>query len=194
MIKLLLCFLVLAAGLWGCSSKVSPTFGRGSGYQDYSMDLAKFRPTYEAPERKVVAVEKPVDARPFSMKPTKADQPLHINRRLDLVLDTLATRNRSVRFVAGFRIQVYTGMKKNELDATKTQIYQEFPELNTYMAYNHPTYRLRVGDFATRMDVERYHNKLKDMYPRAVIVQERIAIKDAMKILARRGSKEDSTK
>ncbi|MFT4032077.1 MAG: SPOR domain-containing protein [Siphonobacter sp.] len=161
-----------------------------SSTKAYDLDLSSYRPTYAVSERKQVLEDTKVSAKP-AVTPPASNQPLSINRRLDYVLDTLANRNKAVRYVAGYRIQLYTGTKRNEMDAAKIFIYQTYPELNTYIAYNHPTYRLRVGDFATRLDVERYFNKLKDQYPTATITSDRVTLRDALKIMDQRGQAED---
>lgn len=181
-------FLLLIA-LSSCASKVLP----GHSSKAYNLDLNAYRPTYNQSDvkelEKTAAQEKNIPSSTPSAP--SSTQSLTINKKLDTILDTMAQRNKAAKYIAGYRIQLYTGTKRNELEAAKLFVYQRFSDLNTYIAYNHPTYRLRVGDFATRLDVERYFNKLKDEYPTATIITDRVTLRDALKIMDNRAADKD---
>ncbi len=138
----------------------------------YTPDFSDYRPRYPALERPRLLIEE-TPATPTSVGTA---QPLHVTQRLNLVLDTLARRNRSMKYMRGYRIQVYTGRKRPEADAAKIYVYQTFPQLNPYLTYRQPTYQLRVGDFVTRTEAEKYFETLKNQYPAAVIVADRVEI------------------
>jgi hypothetical protein len=166
--------------LSACSPKTAPVGNRTAAV--VSEDLSAFRPRYTAttsanPGTKPTPT--PAEKRPAPV-PTAADQPLHITRRLDMVLDTLAMRNRYVKHAMGYRIQLYVGTSRQEADDVKIGVYQAFPELNVYMSYSAPTYRLRVGDFINRMDVERYYEALKAQYPNAMIQNDKVEIRKSL--------------
>lgn len=178
-------FLLFVAGglLAACSPRPVPS----SAAKDYDLDLAAFRPKYEPGSEKGTVPEEKVRKNAQVM----SDQPLFIQKKLDYSLDTMATRSRNARYIAGYKIQLYTGTSRSELDAAKVFVYQSYPELDTYVAYNHPTFRLRVGDFGTRLDVEKYLNKLKDDYPSATIVSDRVTVTGALKIMDSRAATKD---
>ncbi len=169
----------------GCASKVIP----GNSSRPYNLDLSSYRPTYSASDIREKEEKKISEKKETVTTPSPASgESLTINKKLDTILDTMAQRNKAAKYVAGFRIQLYTGTKRNELETAKSFVYQSYSELNTYIAYNHPTYRLRVGDFATRLDAERYFNKLKDQYPTATIISDRVTLRDALRIMDSRRS------
>lgn len=167
--------------LAGCAPKATPTASRTAAA--FSEDLSAFRPRYTpaapapAPAKPVVAAEK----RPATPV-ASTDQPLHVTRRLDMVLDTLAMRNKYVKHARGYRIQLYVGNSRQEADEVKIYVYQTFPELNVYMSYSAPTYRLRAGDFINRLDVERYFEALKAQYPNAMIQNDKVEIRKSLLI------------
>jgi hypothetical protein len=105
-----------------------------------------------------------------------------INRTLDLVLDTMATNNRKIRYASGFRIQVYVGNERQAADDAKLLIYQNFPELSPYLTYTQPTYRLKIGDFMRRIDSERYYAAIKQLLPNAQIQPDRVDIRRSLLI------------
>ncbi len=178
--------LVAPAGLLfllACAPKVTRPATTAS--REAGEDLSAFRPRYNpatvaptsAPSPKK---EVPTEKRPAS--PRASDQPLHVNRRLDMVLDTLAQRNRYVKHVRGYRIQLYVGTNRQEADGVKVYVYQNFPELNVYLTYSAPTYRLRTGDFVARLDVERYFDSMQVQYPNAMILTDKVEIRKSLAI------------
>ncbi|TLV01534.1 SPOR domain-containing protein [Dyadobacter luticola] len=113
---------------------------------------------------------------------TAADKPLYVNKKLDTVLDTLAKHNKSIRFINGFRIQIYVGNVRQEADGAKSYIYQAFPDLNPYVSYTQPTYRVKVGDFMYRGDAEQYLELIREQYSSAVILADRVDIKRSLMV------------
>ena len=144
-------------------------------YSTYDEDFTAIRPRY----KETVTSESATAKKP-EVKRVLSDQPLHINRQLDAVVDTIALRNKSIRFAAGFRIQIYVGNTRKEADDARLYSYQTFPELNPYMVYNQPTYRIRIGDFMTRLDAERYLQQVRQRYESAVVVPEKIDLKKSL--------------
>lgn len=145
-------------------------------YSNYDEDLSGVRPRY-----KEVA---PVETAPKKneVKRVLSDQPLHVNRRLDAVVDTIAARNRNIRFASGYRIQIYVGSTRKDADDAKLYTYQTFPELNPYLMYSQPTYRVRIGDFMNRIDAERYLEQVRTRYASAVVLAEKIDLKKSLLI------------
>jgi hypothetical protein len=113
------------------------------------------------------------------MAPAEA---LHVNKRLDAILDTIAVQNRRVRYAPGYRVQVYVGNERAAADAAKLQLYQQFPELSAYMSYQQPTYRLKVGDFMRKMDAERYYTKLRSLFTSAQLQPDKVDVRRGLLI------------
>jgi SPOR domain len=175
--------LVLYVSLMACSKTAIPVSTSGSkptptATTVASEDFSIFRPKFGAPEKRPVIVERKQEMPKY----TTADQPLHVNRRLDMVLDTIALRNRSVKHTYGYRVQVYVGVNRQEADAAKTYTYTSFPDIIPYMSFTSPTYRVKVGDFINRIDAERYYSLLKSQFAGAVILNEKVEIKKSILI------------
>jgi SPOR domain len=139
---------------------------------NYEEDVSWARPRYKEP------LVSP------TTEPRKAENtstmPLNVNRQVDAILDTMAVRNRSIRYAAGYRIQIYVGNVRTEADAARLYTYQTFPELIPYMTYSQPTYRIRIGDFMARTDAERYLQQVKMQYNSATILAEKIEIRKSI--------------
>ena len=173
----------------GCagSRSVSPGKSAVVDYNSYNEDLSSVRPVYKStsikpPVASKTAVPVTTPRKPDAGKPTALTEAMHVNRRLDLVLDTLATQNRSIRYAPGFRIQVYVGTQRQQVDDARTLITQNFPDLNPYLSYNQPTYKLKVGDFMRRIDAERYYTSIKQLIPSAQLQPDKVDIRRSLTI------------
>jgi hypothetical protein len=165
--------------LAGCSKKSVVS----SSSSEYKEDLAAVRPHYEYVEPTIEnKTETVVAPKNNNVPKTNVDKPLYVNKRLETVLDTLTRQNKSIRYVNGFRIQIYVGNVRQEADAAKSYIYQAFPDLNPYVSYSQPTYRVKVGDFMYRSDAEQYLDLIKEQYSSAVILADRVDIKRSMMV------------
>ena len=79
---------------------------------------------YKRQRYKETVTSENATAKKPEVKRVLSDQPLHINRQLDAVVDTIALRNKSIRFAAGFRIQIYVGNTRKEADDARLYSYQ----------------------------------------------------------------------
>ncbi|MBO0937970.1 SPOR domain-containing protein [Fibrella sp. HMF5335] len=186
-IRVFCCVCGLLAVAGACAPKVTTASRSNAGsYNDYSEDLSTIRPVYGTvtptahtaptapPPRPVESPQKAATAAPPEL--------LHVNRRVDAILDTMAVQSRRVRYAPGYRVQIYVGNERNAADAAKLQLYQLFPELSAYMTYQQPTYRLKVGDFMRRMDIDRYLPKLKAAFPSAQSQPDRVDLRRGLLI------------
>lgn len=175
--KVVLC-VCLSIAIGACSRSATPTKNTNVGIGNYEENLSDVRVTYEP---------KPVATTPAEKVPIKEKTggviiqiPQQVNSQVDIALDSIAVRNKNVRYSSGYRIQVYVGNDRREVDEAKVFIYQNFPELNTYLTFSQPTYKLKAGDFTSRLDAERYYSSIKQRYSMAMMVSERIDIKKSM--------------
>lgn len=173
---LLLALFPIVVLISGCSKKSTLSTSK----TEYREDLSTVRPRYEYTE--------PVIERKTQVKNeivntgTKSStaKPLYINKRLEAVLDTLHKQNKAIRYISGFRIQLYVGNVRQEADNAKSYIYQQFPDLNPYVSYSQPTYRVKAGDFMYRSDAEQYLELIKEQYSSAVVLADRVEIKKSL--------------
>lgn len=82
----------------------------------------------------------------------------------------------------GYRIQIYVGNERRAADQAKVYTYQNYPELNPYLSFKQPTYRLKVGDFMRRMDGERYLSMLRQQFSSAILLPDRVEIRKGIAI------------
>ena len=71
--------------------------------------------------------------------------------------------------MVGYRIQVFSDRNqrtaKGEALTKERSIKEAFPEMGTYITYDAPSWRLRVGDFRTRDEAVIRLGELREMFP-----------------------------
>lgn len=89
-----------------------------------------------------------------------------------------ATKRSTARTARGYRLLVINTNKRDEAIAAKTKIYTLFPELKSYLAYQSPYFKLKVGNFRTRDEATRYQKEMNILFPKGVfIVNDIVEIK-----------------
>lgn len=70
---------------------------------------------------------------------------------------------------AGFRVQVYSDNNvrtaQSEARSRGRRIQNAFPELRTYVVYNAPYWRLKIGDYGTRSEAEAAAAEIRSTFP-----------------------------
>ena len=74
----------------------------------------------------------------------------------------------------GYRVQVFYGSDRREVFSQQAKFNGLYPSQNTYITYKQPNYYLRVGDFRTRLDAQRFLNELRPTFPTLFIFREKI--------------------
>ena len=177
-VKFLWAILPAIVMISGCSKRTTTSSSGG----DYREDLAAVRPRYEYVEPVIKTPETRKEPKSSGTTTATTDKPLYVNKKLETALDTLAKQNKSIRYINGFRIQIYVGNVRQEADEAKSYVYQAFPDLNPYVSYSQPTYRVKVGDFMYRSDAEQYLETIREKYASAMILADRVDIKRSMLI------------
>lgn len=75
----------------------------------------------------------------------------------------------------GFRVQIHSGLSRAETLKAQTNFMKIYPEINTYMIYQQPNFKIRVGDFENRLEVNRFFEEMKEAFPGAFIIQDEIS-------------------
>lgn len=69
----------------------------------------------------------------------------------------------------GYRVQVFSDNNqrtaKGQAQARERNVAARFPELNVYLLYKSPSWRVRVGDFKTRGEAEQVMHEIKTEFP-----------------------------
>lgn len=85
------------------------------------------------------------------------------------------------RGVPGFRVHLYmdSGIRSRLNTQQEQAAFEEkYPDQKSYIIYEEPYFKLRAGDFRTRLDARRFLEKIRRDYPAAYIVVDLINYPD----------------
>lgn len=77
----------------------------------------------------------------------------------------------------GFRIELFFesgNNSKSRTMAVKNEFLRRYSNVEAYVIYGSPYYRLRVGDFRYKLDAENFLQRIKRRYPAAYVVSTKI--------------------
>lgn len=77
--------------------------------------------------------------------------------------------------IDGYRLQIFFG-NRNEARELRAKFLQEHPELGAYISYLAPNFRLRVGDFRTRLECEAFKKEIAQEFPGSYLVKDKIEL------------------
>jgi len=98
--------------------------------------------------------------------------------RIDTLLQLHKLQNKKFPVIPGYRIQIYKESGNTALDealAIRDKFEKKY-NLPAYITFNEPYYRVRVGDFRTRLEAIRFLEKIKRTYPLAWDIKDDIQI------------------
>lgn len=105
----------------------------------------------------------------------------HIQLIQDSRLDTLVQKhiqfNQLQPTIDGYRIQIYFESGNNArtmANRVRDRFLELFPYTGAYLTFNEPYYRVRVGDFRTKMAAESFLASLSLEFPNAFVVNEQV--------------------
>lgn len=97
--------------------------------------------------------------------------------RVDLLVKKHIQINETLNTMDGFRIQVFSesgNNSKTRAQSVQSEFQSRFPDMGVYLTFKSPNYRVRIGDFRTKLDVQRFLMALTGDYPNAFIVADQI--------------------
>jgi SPOR domain len=141
--------------------------------------------------RKRIAFEMPVVETPSETNPvihvvrqngsdtifTTWDQPTGVDQLLSL------HRPGGEIQIEGYRVQIYAGTAYPTAKKLKGEFVQAFPETNVYDTWASPHFRVRCGDFLSRNDALNFASRIKDKFPGAFVVPDKVKVRRNVQIV-----------
>lgn len=113
----------------------------------------------------------------YGQKNPSADCPLELTLKVQARLDSMAAANFDANRIQGYRILLYSGNDRNQANLAKENAYLHFPKGDVYLTYQSPTFKVRFGNFYTRLEAWQILLKLRPDFPNAVITNEVVFVK-----------------
>ena len=84
--------------------------------------------------------------------------------------------NRKVKTIPGFRVQIasFSGANsKNNAFSLRERFEQDYPQTPVYIVFDEPNFKVKVGDFRTRLEAYAFLQLVKETY-KGYIVKDNI--------------------
>ena len=84
--------------------------------------------------------------------------------------------NERLRTVPGYRVQIASlsgPNSRNQAFELKARFKETYPDVEVYIVFSEPNFRIKVGDFTSKLDAYVFMQKIKDTYP-GTIVRENV--------------------
>lgn len=80
--------------------------------------------------------------------------------------------NERMQTVPGFRVQIASlsgPNSRNQAFDLKQRFKAEYPDVEVYVVFTEPNFRIKVGDFTSRLDAFVFMRQIKDKYPGTIV-------------------------
>lgn len=87
------------------------------------------------------------------------------------------SHNRSTGKIKGFRIQIFYDSGNNSKASAYSALSRfsaKYPDVPAYLSYTEPNYKVRVGNFRTRLDAQRFFQYISTDFSMSYIVKDDI--------------------
>ena len=83
--------------------------------------------------------------------------------------------------VKGYRVQIHFGSDRDKAKEVKSKFMQKYSEVMAYEKYEQPNFKIRVGDFRSRIEAFKFLKQVSPDFPSSFIVQDEIELKELLK-------------
>ncbi len=101
---------------------------------------------------------------------------VHKDKRMEVLSQMQAQVNKFTAMLSsggqyrGYRVQVISTRKRDDAFAIKTSLLTKFPDQKTYVMFQSPNFKVRIGNFIKREDAEAFRNLLAGLFPQALYI------------------------
>lgn len=93
------------------------------------------------------------------------DSRIDVLIKKQIYINTLAIRNQP-----GFRVQIHSSNRRNDANDAKAKVMQLYPQYRTYLDFQAPYFKVRIGDFKSREEATELRDKLSTQFSGGVFV------------------------
>lgn len=97
------------------------------------------------------------------------------DKRINALVEKHIRINEANPAISGWRINLrsFSGNNsKKEATDLKAAFLQKHPDVKSYLVYQSPNFKVKVGDFRTKLDAYRFYRQVKTDFPSAYIVKD----------------------
>ena len=103
---------------------------------------------------------------------------VHEDERIDKLEKFIRSGEESLEgvLIDGYRVLIYFDQNKSKSEQQKAHFLSLYEDHKAYVDYLAPNYRVRVGNFRTRIEAEKLKQELIGLFPTAIVVEDKIQL------------------
>jgi hypothetical protein len=109
-----------------------------------------------------------------SFAQTKTSVTYTQNSKITTLLNRHIEECRVKQTTSGYRVQLHFGNDRNKARDVKSKFLNLHQNDAAYESYQQPNFRVRVGDFRTRIEAQKFLKEIKNDFPSAFVVTDEI--------------------
>jgi hypothetical protein len=98
------------------------------------------------------------------------------DERLDKLITKQKDNNALKQTIPGYRVQIYFGGVRPKASEVKILFSKDHPDVPSYLTYSAPNFKVRVGDFRTRLEAVKFMKSIEGEYSTVFIVPDEITL------------------
>ena len=110
----------------------------------------------------------------------KGSVKIYQKKSIDSLIIKQSVINSTINDVYGYRIQIKNTTTQSEANRLRAVFSKNFPELKSYLNYDAPYYKIRIGDYLSKMTAQKELRKVKKKYTGAYLVPCGISFNEIM--------------
>ena len=87
--------------------------------------------------------------------------------------------NEKIKEINGFKVQIYAGRGtagRSDASGAHTKFISNYPDEDAKTKFEHPLYRVHVGNFMRREEAELFCREVRTLFPRALVISAKVKI------------------
>ncbi len=99
--------------------------------------------------------------------------------RIERILQIKLENQKEFPEIKGFRIQLFYGSgsrSQSQASEVQSEFLKLYPDMGCYRVFQTPNFKVRVGDFRTKVEATKFLLELKQDFPEAFIVEDKIKL------------------
>ena len=94
---------------------------------------------------------------------------IHQDSRIDKMLT-----QKQIKQTNGYRVKICFDANKSAVDIIRNRFIGTYPKIDTYMMFEAPYFSLKVGDFRSLIEAEKFAEKIQGEYSINIVIKENI--------------------
>lgn len=99
----------------------------------------------------------------------------------DAGIDNVLQTYKSSYTLNGYRIQIFSDNKKQPARDEKAKFLSLYTSVKAHEIYQQPYFKIRVGDFRTKLEAYKFQKEIQLQFPNCFIVKDEIEVEQLLK-------------